>query len=360
LRLDKDRIKESLSSEDIRLILRDLGSAAPKQDSQGHEMYQTVCHNNYGGKHKLYYYPQSKSFHCYTDCGQSYDIFSLVEQVKKINFLEAVRYVGNLTGKLFTTTNQKQSHMIDDWSWIERYLPKKKVDITLPIHSEKILDVFLPIGHEEWEREGISLEVQRQFGISYYIKQDQIIIPCRNTEGQLIGLRARNLREEEIVAGKKYIPATVEHKLYSFPTMYNLYMLNKTQHSIKRFRKVVLWESEKSCLKTESIYGEDNFSCAVYGSNISKWQVNTLLSLGVEEVIIAFDKQFKDHESDEAYKWAETLKRITKKFTPYVKTFVIFDKWNVLNYKDSPIDKGKETLEFLMKNKIEVKTEGGE
>ena len=43
-------------------------------------------------------------------------------------------------------------------------------------------------------------------------------------------------------------------------------------------------------------------------------------------------------------------------FCPYVTTYVLWDKENVLGYKDSPADKGQEVLEKLMKQKYEVET----
>ena len=58
--LDKDLIKESLTLDDIRAILRDLGSEEPILDDKGNLIAQTICHH--GSKFKLYYYPDSRMF----------------------------------------------------------------------------------------------------------------------------------------------------------------------------------------------------------------------------------------------------------------------------------------------------------
>lgn len=358
MRLDKDKIKESLSESEIELILRDLGSATPKQDTQGNLLFSTVCHK--GSKHKLYYYPKTQTFRCFTDCSESYDVYSLVEKVKKVSFYESVRYVANLTGKYYTSTSQqKQSHIISDWDFIERYQKKEKINTHLPSYNENVLDVFLPYGHEEWESEGISLEIQRKFGISYYVKHDQIIIPCRDIDNRLIGIRARNLREEEILAGKKYIPAIIEGKMYNFPTLMSLYGLNITKNRVRELKKVAIFESEKSCMLCEEYYQEDNFSCATGGSAFGTFHRDILLSLNVDEIIYCPDKEFEDPTSEEAYRYAEKIKKIAKKFTPYFKFFVVWDNCGLLSLKQSPCDKGKEVLEELMKRKIEITTEGG-
>ena len=45
------------------------------------------------------------------------------------------------------------------------------------------------------------------------------------------------------------------------------------------------------------------------------------------------------------------------KFTAYCRTYVLWDDMGLLNKKDSPFDQGKEILEILMKNKVEITTE---
>jgi hypothetical protein len=88
--------------------------------------------------------------------------------------------------------------------------------------------------------------------------------------------------------------------------------------------------------------------------------------LGVEEIILGFDKDYdvldfesSEENSPEFKKFTRYLNRIYSlayKFTPYCKTYVLWDKYRKLNIKDSPYDRGKDTLEFLMKNKIEITT----
>lgn len=52
---------------------------------------------------------------------------------------------------------------------------------------------------------------------------------------------------------------------------------------------------EKSCLLYASYFGmENDISVAVCGSSLSNYQIQLLLDLGIQELIIAFDKQFKN------------------------------------------------------------------
>ncbi|MGG3987300.1 hypothetical protein [Bacillus smithii] len=371
---DKDRIRDSLTLDDIKKILiNELGSNEPNKDNQGNLIFQTVCHA--GEKHKLYYYEDSKQFHCYTDCGDSFDIFELVIRAKKhqgetFSFPKAVKYVARLTGKTFGTgfpSNQQNNEIITDWEWINKFEKKEKINIELPEYDERLLDVLLPYPHINWIEEGISYETQKKFEIGYYMREERIAIVHRDIKGRFIGLRGRATRQEDIDNGKKYMPVTINGKLLNHPTMMNFFGIDKTKEAIKRLKKAAIFEAEKSVLKCEDFYGENNFSVACCGSNVSTFQRDILLSLGVEEVFICLDK-FRDKKPDETGEeyeekiidYQEKLLNIARMFSPYVRSYIIWDFEGLLDFKDSPVDKGKEVLEELMRNKIEVNTLGVE
>jgi DNA primase len=365
LLIDKDELRESLTVDDIKKILKDLGSDNPTEDNKNNPIFTTVCHG--GDSHKLYYYQDSKSFHCYTHCSDTFDIYELVMKVKNISFPQALRYVATITGRTFGFNSKEIiiEDKIDDWEWINRLRPKKKIDTVLPKYDENVLDVFLPYPHEEWLNEGISPETMRKFEIGYYIREDKITIVHRDINSRFIGVRGRALNPEEIENGKKYMPLTVGNQMYNHLTSMNLYGLHKTKEAVKRTKKLMLLEGEKSVLKCEDYYGDFNFTCAVCSSNITNFQRDLALSLGVEEVFIAFDKfrARKEDESEELYnkrliEYQERLISFGKKFAPYCRVYILYDNENMLDYKDAPVDKGKEVLEYLMKNKIEIKTNG--
>lgn len=364
MQLDKDRIKDSLTEQEIHKILKDLGSKDPIQGNQ----YQTICHG--GHKYKLYYYHETKSFHCYTDCSDTMDIFEVVIRAKKqqgydFSFPQAVQYVATLTGKTFGFSSliNNSTEIIDDWNWINRHKKKDKIITQLPEYDSNVLDVFLPYPHESWLDEGIHYETIQKFNIKYYIREERIVIPHYDLNNRLVGIRGRSMKLEDIEAGKKYMPITVENKLYNHATMYNLYGLHKTKEAIKRLRKVAIFEGEKSVLKCEDYYGDNNFSVASCSSNITNYHRDILLSLDIEEVIICFDR-FRDkveNETDEKYQkeienYQNKLLKLARKFTPYVRTYIVYDDFGLLQPKESPVDRGKDTLEQLMKCKYEIKT----
>lgn len=119
----------------------------------------------------------------------------------------------------------------------------------------------------------------------------------------------------------------------------------------------MLVEAEKSVFQTDTMFGEDNFTVALCGSNLTDYQRGLILMLGVREVIIALDKQYQTLDSEECKKWAKHIKdKIIDKLSAYVVVTVLWDSNDLLDYKDSPTDKGKETLLRLMDQKIYVGT----
>ena len=205
-----------------------------------------------------------------------------------------------------------------------------------------------------WESEGISQEVMKVRGICYNPASQGIVIPHYNENNELIGIRERTLIKENEINGK-YKPAIINRKMYNHPLGFNLYNLNNSQNNIRNIKKAIIFEGEKSCLLYASYFGLDNdISVAVCGSSLGNYQMNLLTSLNVEEVIIAFDKQFQEIGDSEWTRWTKKLNEINKKYGKIVQISFIFDKWGLLDYKDSPIDKGKEIFLNLFKKRVTI------
>lgn len=112
-------------------------------------------------------------------------------------------------------------------------------------------------------------------------------------------------------------------------------------------------EGEKSVLKYATYFGLDNnISVACCGSTISSFQIDLLLSLGAEEIIIAFDRQFQEIGDKEFKLFTKKLQHIHDRFKNYTNITIMFDKNKLTSYKDSPIDKGPEIFLQLFKERI--------
>lgn len=368
--MDKDGLKEMLTPEMIESLLTKMGSASPIKSGDSY-IYQTVCHG--GHSHKLYYYTESNSFYCYTECNENLDIYLLVERYAKQMFNEdwsfpkCIKYVGDFfnievgNGDIDTTRGfgeKVEEELVDDLDWLNKFKPRKKEDKELEIYDDVVLNTFLYKHHTNFLNEGISPETMDKYGITYNHHDGRIVIPHRNINGELVGIRGRATAATPNADRAKYLPIFQNGHMYKHDTGKNLYGLERTKYAIQALKKVVIWEGEKSVLKCDTFYGDRNYTVASCGRVISDKQRDLLLGLGVNEVIIGYDKQFEydwyGQWTPEMTKYAEYLKRIAKKFLPYVSVKLLWDSKEYLDYKDAPCDKGQAILEMMLKERIEI------
>lgn len=353
---DKDKFKESLTTEDIKTVLNYF-HADYYENEEGVIISETICHNKANGSHKLYYYSESHSFYCYTHCG-AFDIYGLVKRVSKtrgkaLNFSQAIRKLGDILQRPINRRERvkgvvTQVKLIEDWDWLKKIQRKESIVPQLNNINESILNYFDKLYPSSWYEEGISIETMEKYKIMFYPEVYQTIIPHYKEDGSLIGIRSRNWRKD-LVKKAKYIPTYIGETSYNHPLRYSLYGLYQNKETIKKKKKVMIVEGEKSCLLSDTFYGEDNFVVALCGSNLSKYQLKLLLDLGVEEVIIALDKDYFFTDTEEYESYMKKVMRIARMTTPYCRTYHLTDTQGILGLKESPLDVGKEDLEKLMK-----------
>lgn len=360
--LDSNKVKDLLTTEDVIKLCNDLqGYESDKFDNQEHPIFSTyICHG--GDSEKLYYYPETKLFHCYT-CGASYDIFELVKRAKNYeNFADAYRFIVNFFNlKNFDLYEEAPVELTSDWDIFQKVqdysAPVSMVPEKLEPIQENILEYFYPLAAPtEWLSDGISAEVMRKYNIRVDSALHKIIIGHRDVDGNLIGIRGRTYDPKELDEGKKYMPVFVEGTMYNHPLGKNLFGLYENKETIKRIKKICIFEAEKSVLQMATMYGmENNWSVAVCGSNITKDQIALILSEEVNEVIIAFDA---DHlggrGSPDTLAYEQKLLKIASPLLPYVNVSVIFDYDHILPHKASPSDCGKEKFEELYHKRIRL------
>lgn len=350
-------IIELMTHEQAKQLMLHLGATCIENQSKGCYMFTTICHD--GDSHKLYYFLDSKYFHCFTNCGQL-SIFNIVEQVRKCSFNQAKQYVIDFLGlEDDFGFVEDDIHRIDDWDLFNKLDAINKepqsIDDIEP-YDDTVMSMFYDAYYQGWIDDGISIRTMKKFGIKSYPTQKAIIIPHYNRYGELIGIRKRSLDEEEVARGNKYMPICIQGKWYTHPLQFNLYGLNFNQHNIETFKTIVIVESEKGVMQLETMYPNENISVALSSSNLSNAQVEMILNLGVTEVVLALDKQYKENYSEEYRAYQQKILKLAHKLTGYVNVSVMWDKDGLLGYKDSPTDKGKEVYETLMRKRIPIKT----
>ncbi len=344
-----EKVKSSLSKEDIIQILHDLGATTFTESGETIR-FRSICHNmkEEDGDYNLAYYPETYSFYCFSSCGTHYDIFSLIVKRSEV--------VGNpITMREAFQMVVNKANLVDVGNG-EGYNPiRGKYEVKhigeLGVYNEKVLNVFEEYYTAEWLDDGISAEVMKRFNILYSPLENSVIIPHYNSDNELVGIRSRLLDKELAEKYGKYMPTSIEGKLYRHPLGFNLYGLNTNKNNISRIGMAIIAEGEKSVLQAETFLGrENNVVCAACGSNINKWQIMKLIKdCTVQEIVIAFDK-----ENDEDGKYYSKLFALCKKYSPYCNFSFIYDTGGLLGEKESPFDKGAEVFYELIDKRIRI------
>lgn len=356
--MDAKKLKELITEEQIIQLVVSLGADIRAGSNDNEVWFRTICHG--GDSHKLYFYRDSKEFHCYTNCGQM-DIINLVQKVKNFTISEAISYISNMFG--FGSYTMIEGFYDTpatslDLEILSRYEEQpKQVDMTREFKyiNEDILNRFYKYYHPSFYNDGISIQTLYKFGIRYDILNQRVIIPHRDELGGLVAIRCRNLDEEMVEAGFKYMPITVDGKLLSDKTSKYLYGLYYNKDTIKKLKKVILLESEKAIMQLDTILEGNNIGLSLMSSSLSLIQVELLKELGVEEVIVALDKEYEEYGSKEEKAYAMKIRKgIINKLLPYFTVSIIWDRDNTLKLKESPTDKGAEVFYKLFRERIKV------
>ena len=349
--IDLEEVRWNLTDERIVDLMAGLG-ATEYRDTNDAIIFKTICHNHSEDEAsmKLYYYKKNKLFHCYTDCGCSFDIFGLFRRRYKLLGIEY---------NFFKDIVLKIAEGLDIDETNSFYKPYKSdfdnycagaAQISIPTLNPQILNIFTFNPTPEWLNDGISIEAMKEYNILYSIRENKIIIPHYNSKGELIGIRGRALNPEDIELGK-YMPVQIEDKIMSHPLGYNTYGLYNVKNNIKKFKMAIVAESEKACGQYYTMFGKENNICvAVCGSTLHLYQVQQLITAGADKILIAFDKEGENWE--EQHKYFNKMKMFCERFEKYCQMGFIWDSQNLLKLKESPFDRGKATFLKLYKTAV--------
>lgn len=360
---DKSEVRESLTTENIFDLLQEWGG--DPEYAQFGILCSTICHNRPGeGSKKLYYYSNTGLFRCYTGCDSFFDIFELTTKIADIQWSQefdlndSVRWIAQKFG-MSGRVDDSADEGLEDWKIFSNYeriqsIELKTQEISLKEYDADILDRFnYTVKISPWLQEGITQDSLRQNRIGFYLGGDQITIPHYDKNGRFVGLRGRTVCADEGEKFGKYRPLKVNKQLYNHPLGMNLYNLNNSKDNIRLMKKAIVFEGEKSTLLYQSYFGiENDISVACCGSNITNYQMQLLIDCGAEEIIVAFDRQFKDIGDEEFKHLTKNLMKIRDKYKNYATISFVFDKHMITGYKASPIDEGPEKFLQLFKERI--------
>ena len=319
----------------------------------------TGCHNEIIGtaKHKLYYYEDSKKFHCYTCCG-SMNPFEFVVQAYRIR---GIKY--SLSNAAIIIERIIQERLRDGFAVVTPPSNvKKEIEEdwhkSLTEYNPSIMNCFSRNKKylKVWEKEGISFDAMDKFGIKFDMIRNRMVIPIYDDKGVFVGAKVRNFNQEDIENGRKYMPLIHNNEIYTYDKGKILYGLNFNKKNIKNAKRAIIFESEKSTILYESLY-VGNKAVSIGGSNISIYQAELLKQYKVETVVLALDNDYsllpnENGEYDKYFGLYKMLKEANKLDAKGFNVEIVYDwEQSFLENKDAPIDKGREIWNKLYRNR---------
>lgn len=352
---DKTALKQGMSIDSVYKFLTDKGIEGYwlNEDTL---VFETCCHNHIGeGSKKLYYYDNTKLFSCYTGCGETFDIFELLNKInvvetgEELDLNDCVRDYVYSQSFLFT----KKQEFNDEIEENKEYIKPK-----LQYFNPNDLLEFPRVYSKDWLQEGVNSNLHKKYNVRFNWFSNSLLFPHYDEFWNLIGIRQRFLADESVEVFGKYKPFSLNNIIYSNPTSFYLFGLNYNSLNIRKIKKAIVFESEKSVMIMDSVLGEkNNIGVSCLGMHFSRHQFELLKNLGVEEIVFAYDRQFKKatiHDNEFGNLLA-TYRNIYKRFSSFgIKISFILDDNLLTNYKDSPIDRGYEIFNNLYHKKRNI------
>lgn len=270
------------------------------------------------------------------------DIFSLIQYIKDIGFFDALLLVHqcfSLKSNISLEKNEISNYGFETLKRIRRKNKRLKKAITTI--NPNILNQYINKTSKTLLLEGILRDTQIKFNIRLDIFNYRILFPHFkwNDKDVLVGLVGRT----EVENYKQLlIPKYLSYYKYTFKSI-NLYGLCENYTNIVNSKTIVIFESEKSVLKLDVFMKHKGIGVALGSHQLTEYHIKILLQIkNLSEVIIALDNDIDINYTIDIAKRLERLFYCT----------AIVDTFNILDLKNSPVDKGYYNWIKLYNNRL--------
>ena len=281
--------------------------------------------------------PQPPRFYDYSS-GIGGNVFTFIRYYFRCSTTEAVEKLKKYAGCGDNIDYRREK--LDATKACRKFSPQKRPEkeSKAQILPESVMQKYekRPDKLEVWRKEGISAASLDKFQVFYDAFSDRLVYPIRNARGQIVNIGGRTL--DPLWKEKKLRKYTY---FYSWGTMDTIYGLSENLEAIREKREIILFEGAKSVLIANT-WGIENTG-AILTSHLNPNQMKLLAKLGVRAVF-ALDKDVdvqKDHN--------------VRKLNQYIHIEIIKDRQNLLDEKDSPVDKGEEVFRKLYEQRIQYR-----
>lgn len=277
-------------------------------------------------------------FYCFS-CHRKGNLINWLMEYEDLNFYDAVQKVINLTG-----ADINQFHTSESIKFFKMFNKLYLKDAKHDTNKRTILDIEKDYNQKysdevpsEWIAEGISEEELKKYNIRIDHSSNRIVYPVFSNNDELISIKGRtrfeNYKQLKIMKYMNYNPIG---KLDFFQGM------QQARNYIEESDEIIIVEGIKSVMKIDG-WGFHNIVSSET-STLNEFQIELLIKMHIKNVVIAFDK-------DVSLKKIKDCISMLKRFT---NVYVVYDKTDLLDEKDSPCDKGVEIWKRLYKDRIKI------
>ena len=289
------------------------------------------------------------------------DIIGAVQKLKHLSFRDTIVLIHSYLGLSISATTSKKHK--DPLELLKPFVHGRHGSCITnkrnKLYGEHKLNRFIPSLHKNIIEEGISPKVAHTFRVCYDPEKSRIIFPHYDwiEYDKIVGIKGRTTLDGD-VAKELNVPKYWNY-IKGYQKTLNLYGYNFSKENIDKTKMIILFEAEKSVMKQFTFTRGKGFSVALGGHSISDEQVRFILSHTANdvEVVFAYDKDVQintELDTGEKYIGRDYLKSQCKKFMGLRKTSYIYDKYDLLAEKSSPIDETIKKWNYLLKWRVSL------
>ena len=276
---------------------------------------------------------ETNSFYDFSS-GVGGNVLTFVRYYDKLGYKDAIQKLKDYVGASGTVMPHKKLKATEV---AKRFQPPKKTQKTskATVLSDDYMERYEKRADklEVWEREGISKASLDKFQVYYDSFSNRLVYPIQNPDGKIVIVGGRTLDHDWKEKGqRKYT------YFHSWGELKTIYGLAENRESIIEKREIILFEGCKSVLMADT-WGIHNTG-AILTSHLNPNQMSLLIKLGCR-VVFALDKDVRVRDD-----------RNIKRLKQFVGVEYLWDGWNLLDEKDSPVDKGEETFKTLYERRL--------
>lgn len=343
-----------------------------------------LCHH--GENHSAVFDPETLKVTCFSDCGRGMMLHTYVKQALDLDYAQAAKDLIErwIDGQDFDLSSRDAQDGISFGYCGRAFDPAMEIEMVQGIAPAVLADLYSrfdtspeTLARLRWHTEDkIPVEQLTAFQVAYYPEHGTVILPHHNANGEIVGLYERSygplckeverlfrewgedtcdpdIRRQIFEAPRaKYMPLLKDEKYrtdkklcWSFQNIRNLYGLHRAKEAIRQTGKAIIFEGGKSVMLAHA-YGYP-YAVASHTFGAHENHIAMLIQAGAKEIVLAFDRQYRDLEGLEWELYEKKTRGLAQSVGAYVKISRICDKGDLLQYKDAPIDRGKEVFEKL-------------